>query len=140
LALTHAAKLTEKDTIVLADFSNTTGDAIFDDTLKQALATQLAQSPFLNTLSDQRVSETLRMMGRSPGDRITVETAREICERTQSTAVMAGSIASSGSQYVIGLNAMNCASADSLAREELQAPRRPQCARESYHKPSSEAR
>ena len=121
----HRAKpLTDKDTIVLADFANTTGDAIFDDTLRQALATQLVQSPFLNILSDQRVSETLRLMGRSPGDRITVETAREICERTQSTAVMAGSIASLGSQYVIGLNAMNCASADSLAREELQASRK----------------
>src|SRR5262249_47001824 len=81
-----AHALTEKDTIVLADFSNTTGDAIFDDTLKQALATQLAQSPFLNILSDQRVSETLRMMGRSPGERITLEAAREICQRTGSTA------------------------------------------------------
>src|SRR5262249_46304078 len=106
-------KLTDKDTIVLADFTNTTGDAIFDDTLKQAPATQRAQSPFLNILSDQRASETLRMMGRSPGDRLTVETAREICERTQSTAVLAGSIASLGSQYAIGLNAMNCTSGDS---------------------------
>jgi serine/threonine protein kinase/tetratricopeptide (TPR) repeat protein len=120
----RSAKLTEKDTIVLADFTNTTGDAIFDDTLKQALATQLAQSPFLNILSDQRVSETLRMMGRPPGDHITLDMAREICERTQSTAVLAGSIGSLGSQYVVGLNAMNCASGDSLAREELQASRK----------------
>ena len=119
-----APKLTDKDTIVLADFANTTGDAIFDDTLKQALATQLAQSPFLNILPDQRVSETLRLMGRSPGDRLTMETAREICERTQSTAVLAGSIASLGSQYAIGLNAMNCTSGDSLAREEFQASRK----------------
>jgi serine/threonine protein kinase len=117
-------KLTEKDTIVLADFTNTTGDAIFDDALKQALAAQLVQSPFLNILSDQRVSETLRMMGRSPGERITLGTAREICERTGSTAVLAGSIGSMGSQYAIGLNAMNCATGDSLAREEMQASRK----------------
>jgi len=119
-----SAKLTEKDTIVLADFSNTTGDGIFDDTLKQALATQLAQSPFLNILSDQRVNETLRMMGRSPGDRITMDTAREICQRTGSTAVLAGSIGSLGSQYVVGLNAMNCANGDSLVRQEVQAARK----------------
>jgi len=120
----RSAKLTEKDTIVLADFTNTTGDAIFDDTLKQALATQLAQSPFLNILSDQRVSDTLRLMGRSPSDRVSSDTAREICERTRSTAVLAGSIGSLGSQYVVGLNAMNCASGDSLAREEMQASRK----------------
>ncbi len=119
-----SAKLTERDTIVLADFSNTTGDAIFDDTLKQALATQLVQSPFLNILSDQRVTETLSMMGRSPGDRITMDTAREICQRTRSTAVLAGSIGSLGSQYVVGLNAINCATGDSLAREEEQAGRK----------------
>ena len=118
------AKLTEKDTIVLADFINTTGDAIFDDTLKQALAAQLAQSPFLNILSDQRVNETLRMMGRQPGERITLDTAREICQRTGSTAVLAGSIGSLGNQYVVGLNAMNCANGDSLAREEMQALRK----------------
>jgi eukaryotic-like serine/threonine-protein kinase len=118
------AKLTEKDTIVLADFTNTTGDAIFDDTLKQALATQLAQSPFLNILSDQRVSETLRMMGRSPDERVTLDTAREICERTRSTEVLAGSIGNLGSEYVIGLNATNCASGESLGREEMQASRK----------------
>jgi len=117
-------RLTEKDTIVLADFTNTTGDTIFDDTLNQALATQLAQSPFLNILSDQRVSETLRMMGRSPGERVTLETAREICERTGSAAVLGGSIGSLGSLYAIGLHAMNCANGDSLAREELQAARK----------------
>jgi eukaryotic-like serine/threonine-protein kinase len=119
-----SAKLTDKDTIVLADFSNTTGDAIFDDTLKQALATQLVQSPYLSVLSDQRASETLRMMGRSPADRITVDIAREICERTGSTVSIAGSIGTLGSQYVIGLSAMNCKSGDSLAREEVQAPRK----------------
>jgi serine/threonine protein kinase/tetratricopeptide (TPR) repeat protein len=119
-----AQPLTERDTIVLADFSNTTGDAIFDGTLKQALATQLAQSPYLSVLSDQRVSETLRMMGRLPADRITVDTAREICERTGSTVSIAGSIATLGSQYTIGLNAMSCKSGDSLAREEVQASRK----------------
>ena len=120
----HSSKLTDKDTIVLADFSNTTGDAIFDGTLKQALATQLAQSPYLSVLSDQRVNETLRMMGRSPADRITVDTAREICERTSSTVSVAGSIGTLGSQYAIGLDAMNCKSGDSLAREEVQASRK----------------
>jgi len=122
--LHRPAKLTEKDTIVLADFSNTTGDGIFDDTLKQALATQLAQSPFLGLLSDQRVAETLRLMGRPPNERVNFDTAREICERTRSTVVLSGSIASMGSQYVLGLNAVNCASGDSLAREEMQASRK----------------
>jgi serine/threonine protein kinase/tetratricopeptide (TPR) repeat protein len=120
----RAAKLTEKDTIVLADFANTTGDAIFDDTLKQALATQLAQSPFLNILSDQRVNDTLRLMGRSPGDRVNMDTAREICQRTGSKAVLAGSIGSLGTQYVLSLSAVNCASGDSLVREEEQASRK----------------
>jgi len=117
-------RLTDKDTIVLADFANATGDAIFDDTLKQALASQLAQSPFLNILPDQRMDETLRLMGRSPGERITMETAREICQRTQSTAVLAGSIGNLGSQYVLGLNAINCKNGDSLGREEMQASRK----------------
>jgi serine/threonine protein kinase/tetratricopeptide (TPR) repeat protein len=120
----RSPKLTDKDTVVLADFTNTTGDSAFDDTLKQAFGTQLAQSPFLNLLSDQRVTETLRMMGRPSNDRITLDTAREICERTKSTAVFAGSIGSLGSQYVIGLNAVNCANGDSLAREEMQASRK----------------
>jgi serine/threonine protein kinase/tetratricopeptide (TPR) repeat protein len=120
----RARPLTDRDTIVLADFTNTTGDSIFDDTLKQALATQLAQSPFLNILSDQRLNETLRLMGRSPGERITMETAREICERTQSTAVLAGSIGNLGSQYVLGLNAINCKNGDSLGREEMQGSRK----------------
>jgi eukaryotic-like serine/threonine-protein kinase len=120
----NAPKLTDKDTIVLADFTNTTGDPLFDGTLKQALATDLGQSPFLNILSEERVNETLRMMGRSPGERITVERAREICERTQSAAVIAGSIASVGTQFAIGTNAVNCVNGDTLAREELQASRK----------------
>lgn len=116
-----AHALTETDTIVIADFNNKTGDAIFDDTLKQALGTALAQSPFLNILSDQRVNETLRMMERTPGEHVTLEMAREICQRTGSTAVLAGSIANLGSQYVVGLNVENCATGDSIAREEVQA-------------------
>ncbi len=116
--------LTDKDTIVLADFTNTTGDIVFDDTLKQALATQLEQSPFLNVLSDQRVSETLRLMGRSSGERVTTDIAREICERTGGTVALAGSIGNLGSEYVIGLKAMNCGNGESLAREEAQASRK----------------
>ncbi len=117
----RGAKLTEKDTIVLTDFANTTGDAVFDDTLKQALSTQLEQSPYLNILSDAKVEDTLRMMGREKGARITQETAREICVRSSSAAVLAGSIASLGSQFVIDLNAINCRTGDSLARAEEQA-------------------
>ena len=117
----RGVKLTEKDTIVLADFANTTGDAVFDDTLKQALTTQLGQSPFLNILSDNKVEETLQMMGREKGARITKETAREICVRSQSAVVLSGSIASLGSQFVIDLDATNCRTGDSLARAEEQA-------------------
>jgi tetratricopeptide (TPR) repeat protein len=116
-------KLTDKDTIVLADFENKTGDAVFDDTLKQALAIQLEQSPFLNILSDQKVNETLKLMKRNPGDRITQEMAREICQRTTSKALLAGSIASLGSHYLIALKAMNCRTGDSLgsAGEEAES-------------------
>ena len=116
--------LTEKDTIVLADFTNRTGDAIFDDTLKQALATVLGQSPFFNILPDKKVSDTLRQMERSPDGQVNLDAAREICQRTGSTVVLSGSIANLGTQYVIGLNAMNCSSGDSLAREEVQASRK----------------
>jgi serine/threonine protein kinase/tetratricopeptide (TPR) repeat protein len=115
------AALTEKDTIVLADFANTTGDAVFDDTLKQGLSVQLSQSPFLNLLPEQKVSETLKLMGRTPGERLTREVAREICVRTNSKAVLSGSISSLGSQYVIGLKAANCNSGDALAQEQVQA-------------------
>jgi eukaryotic-like serine/threonine-protein kinase len=115
------AKLSAKDTIVLADFANTTGDSVFDDTLKQALTVQLAQSPFLNILSDTRVRGTLKLMGRTPDARVDSETAREICERTGSAAVITASIARLGSQYVVGLNAVNCQSGDALVREQAQA-------------------
>jgi serine/threonine protein kinase/tetratricopeptide (TPR) repeat protein len=117
----HAAPLTEKDTIVLADFTNTTGDSVFDDTLKQALAVDLGQSPFLNILSDDKVRQTLREMTRSPSERLTRDLAREVCQRAGSKAYLAGSIAALGTQYVIGLEALNCASGDVLAREQATA-------------------
>jgi serine/threonine protein kinase/Flp pilus assembly protein TadD len=119
-----SAKLTEKDTVVLADFTNTTGDAVFDDTLKQALSVELAQSPFLNVLPDQRMQQTLSLMSRPANEKVTQNVAREICQRTQSRALLAGSIAALGSHYVIGLNAQNCLTGDSLAQEEAEASRK----------------
>jgi len=117
----HTHALGEKDTIVLADFANSTGDAVFDDALKQALAVDLGQSPFLNILSDGKVRATLQEMTHTPSERLTEELAREVCLRSASKAFINGSIASLGSQYVIGLNAINCASGDTLAREQVQA-------------------
>jgi eukaryotic-like serine/threonine-protein kinase len=105
----RAPKLTEKDVIVLSDFNNSTGDTTFDDTLRQALSMQLAQSPFLNILSDERVNDTLTLMGRSPGDRLNREVAREICQRTFSTATLSGSIARVADRYSLVLKAMSCA-------------------------------
>jgi tetratricopeptide (TPR) repeat protein len=116
-----AAPLTEKDTIVLADFTNTTGDTVFDDTLKQALAVDLGQSPFLNILSEDKIRQTLREMMRSPDERLTRDLAREVCQRAGSKAYLAGSIAALGTQYVIGLEALNCASGEVLAREQVTA-------------------
>jgi eukaryotic-like serine/threonine-protein kinase len=120
----QASKLTDKDTIVLADFTNTTGDPVFDDTLKQALSVGLQQSPFLNILSDQKVKDTLGMMGRPASERLTEETAREICQRTASAAVLAGSISSLGSEYVVGLKAVNCRTGDRLAQNQVQAAKK----------------
>lgn len=117
------AVLTQKDTIILADFSNTTGQAVFDDTLKQALEVQLAQSPFLNILPTPQVQETLRMMGRPANTRLTSDVAREICIRNSSAAVLDGSISMLGSQYVIGLSAVDCHSGDTLAQEQVTADR-----------------
>jgi eukaryotic-like serine/threonine-protein kinase len=117
----RAQALTEKDTIVLPDFANSTGDTVFDHTLKQALSVQLSQSPFLNILSDKRMDETLQMMGHPADERVTEKTALEICQRTQSAAVLAGSIAALGSQYVLGLKAVNCQSGDTLAQEQVRA-------------------
>lgn len=116
------AELTAKDTIVLADFMNTTGDPVFDDTLKQALAVDLAQSPFLDVASDSRVSETLRLMGRSGGGRIGPEVAREACERMGSKAILAGSISRLGSLYIVGIEAVGCTNGDTFAKDQAEAP------------------
>src|SRR5713101_4892641 len=105
-------RLTEKDTIVLADFANSTGDAVFDDTLKQALSVALNQSPFLNVLSENKVAANLQMMSRPTGTKLTPELARELCQRAGSKAYLAGSIASLGTQFVLGLKAVNCQSGD----------------------------
>ncbi len=117
---TKTERLTEKDSVVLADFDNKTGDAVFDDALKQALSVQLGQSPFLNILSDRRVEETLRLMGRPSTERITRDVARELCIRTGSKAIVLGSISNLGGQYVIGLNTVGCNSGDTLATEQEQ--------------------
>ena len=118
----HQSKyLTEKDTIVLADFANATGDPIFDDALKQALAVQLGQSPFLNVLSDRKVSETLQMMGRPANERITGDVGREVCLRTGSKALLGGTISSLGSHYLIDLYAVACNTGDTLAKEQGEA-------------------
>jgi tetratricopeptide (TPR) repeat protein len=115
------ARLTDKDTIVLSDFDNKTGDSVFDDTLKQGLSVQLEQSPFLALLSEDTVSETLKLMGRPAGDRLTPEVTREVCQRTGSKAMLTGSIAGLGGQYVIGLKAVNCNTGDVLAEAQEQA-------------------
>jgi eukaryotic-like serine/threonine-protein kinase len=113
--------LTEKDTIVLGDFTNTTGVPVFDGALRQGLAVQLEQSPFLSLVSEAQIQQTLRLMGQPADARLTPEIAREICQRTTSTAVLDGSITSLGSQYVLGLRAVNCRTGDSLAREQATA-------------------
>src|SRR5215469_566699 len=114
-------KLTDKDTIVLADFANSTGDPIFDDTLKQGLAVQLSQSPLLNILPEQRVRSALKEMTLSPDEGLPLIVAQEVCERTESKAYIAGSIAKLGENYVIGLNAIDCATGETLAREQAEA-------------------
>jgi eukaryotic-like serine/threonine-protein kinase len=114
-------KLTDKHTIVLGDFDNKTGDAVFDDTLKQGLSVQLEQSPFLDLVSERKVNETLKLMGHPVGDRLTSEVTREVCQRTGSKAMLTGSIAGLGSQYVIGLKAVNCNTGDVLAEAQEQA-------------------
>jgi serine/threonine protein kinase/tetratricopeptide (TPR) repeat protein len=114
-------KLTEKDTIVLADFANTTGDPVFDDSLRQALAAQLGQSPFLNILSDGKVRATLQLMGRSPDQRVTQSMAQEICQRDGGKAVLAGSIAQVGGTYNVILNAVNCSTGDTFATSSTRA-------------------
>jgi eukaryotic-like serine/threonine-protein kinase len=117
----RSPKLTDRDTIVLADFTNTTGDAVFEGTLRQGLTTQLEQSPFLRIISEHQVVETLGFMGQPTNARLTSELARQVCERTSSTALIQGSISSLGSQYVVGLRAINCHNGDSLATEQQTA-------------------
>jgi eukaryotic-like serine/threonine-protein kinase len=117
----HTKPLTEKDTIVLADFANSTGDAVFDDTLKVALGVALNQSPFLNVLPENKVEETLKLMARPAGTALTPEVARELCQRAGSKAYIAGSIGSLGSQYVLGLKAVNCQSGDPLGQQQVTA-------------------
>ena len=117
----QSKRLTDKDTIVLADFDNKTGDAIFDDTLKTALNVSLRQSPFLSALSDQQVAETLKLMTRPADAKLTPAVTRELCQRAGSKAYIAGSIGSLGSEYVLGLKAVNCQSGDTLAQEQVTA-------------------
>ncbi|HYL83443.1 MAG TPA: winged helix-turn-helix domain-containing protein [Candidatus Angelobacter sp.] len=120
----RAPKLTDKDTIVLADFSNSTGDPVFDDTLRQGMAVQLEQSPFLSLISDERIQQMLKLMAKPADARLTPEVSREICERTASAAVLDGSIASLGSQYVLTLRAKDCRRGDVLDEEQVQAARK----------------
>ncbi len=119
----HRGKpLTDKDTIILADFANSTGDAVFDDALKTALSVSLNQSPFLNVLSDSSVAKTLTLMTQPPDAKLTPDVTRELCQRMDSKAYIAGAIASLGSEYVLGLEAVNCQSGDILAQEQVTAP------------------
>jgi eukaryotic-like serine/threonine-protein kinase len=113
-------RLTEKDPIVLTDFANSTGDAVFDDTLRQGLIVQLEQSPYLNVVPESRIQETLQFMGQKPGERPSMEQWHEVCERSYSTTLLTGSIARLGSQYVIGLNAEECKTGRHLADEQVQ--------------------
>jgi tetratricopeptide (TPR) repeat protein len=115
------SRRSRRKTVVLADFDNKTGDTVFDDALKQALGVELEQSPFLNVLSDRKVSETLRMMGRPTTERITVDVGRELCLRTGSKALLGGEISSLGSHYLIAVNAEACTSGDTLAKEQVEA-------------------
>jgi tetratricopeptide (TPR) repeat protein len=116
-----AAALTEKDTIVLADFANSTGDPVFDDTLKTALSVALNQSPFLNVLPDNKIAATLKLMTRPADTKLAPDVARELCQRAGSKAYLAGSIATLGSQYVLALKAVNCQSGDPLAERQVTA-------------------
>src|SRR5262249_6191864 len=121
---TATPKLTDKDTIVLTDFVNTTGDSVFDGALKRALTSQLAQSPFLNLLPDQRVRETLELMGRKADDPINKSVARAICQRNNLKAMLTGTIASLGSEYVVGLEAIDCRTGAVLAGDQTQVARK----------------
>src|SRR5690606_13926393 len=113
--------LTERDTVVLADFRNATCDSMFDDTPTQALAVQLRQSPYLNILPDQQVEATLQMMGREPTEPLTPDVAREVCVRTGANAMLGGSIAAIGSQYLLTLSAQDCVNGETIAEEAINA-------------------
>jgi tetratricopeptide (TPR) repeat protein/tRNA A-37 threonylcarbamoyl transferase component Bud32 len=115
------AKLTDKDTVVLADFSNATNDPVFDDTLRQGLSAQLEQSPFLNLLSDKHIAETLLLMAQPKDTKLTGQVVREVCQRTASAATIEGSVVTLGRQYVLGLKAVNCRTGDLLAEEQATA-------------------
>lgn len=117
----QAGRITDKDTIVIADFANTTGDTIFDDALKQGLSTALHQSPYLNILSDDKVGTNLKLMTRPASTVLTPELAREVCQRAGSKAYIAGAIALLGNDYVLGLKAVNCRTGDLLAQEQVTA-------------------
>jgi eukaryotic-like serine/threonine-protein kinase len=117
----QSQKLTDKDTIVLTDFANSTGDAVFDDTLKTALSVSLRQSPFLNVLTDSQVAKTLQQMTQPAGTKLTPELARELCQRAGSKAYLAGAIGRLGSEYVVGLKAVNCSNGNTLAEEQVTA-------------------
>ena len=127
LLLAPLSALTEKDSILLADFVNTTGDAVFDGTLKQALAVQLEQSPYLNVLPQSRIQAALRLMGRPPDERVTSDVAREICVRDGVKAMLTGSISPLGSHYVIDLNAVNAQTGDSLGRAQVESTVKSRC-------------
>jgi len=114
-------KLTDKDTIVLADFENKTGDPVFDDTLRQGLIVQLQQSPYLSLIADQKIHTTLRLMGKPVGSALTAETAREVCERVGARAMLTGGVASLGTHYVLSLRAEGCANGEALDNEQAQA-------------------
>ena len=124
LLVHQAPLLTERDTVVLADFSNSTGDPVFDETLRQGMKVQLEQSPFLSLVSDSRIQQTLKLMGRQPDARLTAEIAREVCERTGGAAVISGSIAMLGTRYVLGLEAKNCSDGKTLDDEQAEAGRK----------------
>lgn len=119
-----AGILGDKDTVLLAGFSNSTGDSIFDETLRQGMAVQLQQSPRLSLISDERIQRTLQMMGRPADTSLTGDTARELCQRTGAAAVLEGAIAPLGSQYVLSLRARRCSNGDMLDQEQAQAPRK----------------
>ena len=121
LRVHRSVKLTDKDTVVLADFVNNTGDPVFDDALKHALAVELGQSPFLKILSDEKVGETLKLMGRTPGERLTPELAKEVCVRSESKAVLIGSISKLGNDYLLGLDAIACARGETLTQAQAES-------------------